>query len=152
MAKKKPTPRKRQTATVLTRIQGGIAKMRRDAEGLLKRARREASRLSGEQKRALDRAVGEVKKLRSDFEKVVKRTSKDVEARSKRLLSTLEKEAEKRLEPIVGRLTGPSRQEIQSLARRVQHLERLVKEHSHAAPPAPTTESTPSSTDAPQVG
>jgi tRNA C32,U32 (ribose-2'-O)-methylase TrmJ len=46
----------------------------------------------------------------------------------------LEKNAQKRLEPVVKRFFGrnlASRQEIQSLARRVQELEHVVKQHSH---------------------
>lgn len=149
MPKKKPARRKPQATPVLSRIQGGIKKMQRDAEALLGRARKEATRLSRDQKRALDRVVKEVRRLSGDFEKGVKRTSKDLEARSKQLLSTLEKDVEKRLEPIVDRLVGPSRQEVHGLARRVRELEHLVQQHSHAAPspsaPAPSAppESTP---------
>lgn len=135
-AKKKVVPKKVQSSSVLSRIQGGIKKMQRNAETLLGRARKEAARLSNEQKRTLDRVIKEAKRLRSDFEKSVKRTSKDLELRSKRLLSTLEKDVEKRIEPIVNRLVGPSRREVQSLARRVRELEQQVKQHSHAEPPA----------------
>ena len=149
-AKKKAAPKKTkrtQSSSVLSRIQGGITKMQRNAETLLGRARKEAARLSTEQKRTLDRAVKEAKRLRSSFEKSVKQTSKDLESRSKRVLSTLEKEVEKRIEPVVNRLIGPSRQEVQSLVRRVHQLEKLVKQHSHAeapaaAPPASTAPGT----------
>jgi polyhydroxyalkanoate synthesis regulator phasin len=137
MAKKKTARAKAQSSSVLSRIQGSVKKMQRDAQALLGRARKEAVRLSHEQKRAVDRVIGEAKRLRSDFEKSVKRTSKDLESRSKRLLSTLEKDVEKRIEPVVNRLVGPSRQEVQSLTRRVHELEQLVKQHSHAETPAP---------------
>lgn len=74
----------------------------------------------------------------------MKQTSKDLESRSRGLLSTLEKKAEKRLEPIVRRLVGPSRQEVQNLSRRVHHLEQLMKQLTHEAPtppaPAPATQ------------
>src|SRR5271169_6279652 len=142
-AKKKAGPKKTESSSVLSRIQGGIKTMQRNAETLLGRARKEAARLSNEQKRTLDRVVKEAKRLRSDFEQSVKRTSKDLESRSKRLLSTLEKDVEKRIEPVVNRLVGPSRQEVQSLARRVHELEKLVKQHSHVEIPAAAT---PSST------
>jgi polyhydroxyalkanoate synthesis regulator phasin len=140
MAKKKAVRRKVQKKTpVLSRIQGGVKKMQRDAEALLGRARKEAVRLSHEQKRTLDRVVGQARRLRADFEKSVKRTSKDLESRSKRLLATLEKDIEKRLEPVVSRLVGPSRQEVQSLSRRVRELEQRVNQHSHAETPAAPT-------------
>ncbi len=145
-AKKNAAPKKakkKQASSVMSRIQGGIKTMQRNAETLLGRARKEAARLSNEQKRTLDRVIKEAKKLRSDFEKSVKRTSKELEARSKRLLSTLEKDVEKRIEPVVSRLVGPSRQEVRNLTRRVHELEQLVRQHSHAetpgaAPPPPT--------------
>jgi len=137
--KKKVAPKKVPSSSVLSRIQGGVKKMQRDGEALLGRARREAVRLSSEQKRMLDRVVKEAKQLRSDFEKAVKRTSKDLESRSKRMLSTLEKDVEKRIEPVVNRLVGPSRQEVQNLTRRVHEIEQLVKRHSHAETPAAAT-------------
>ena len=136
MAKKKAVRGKVRSAPVLSRLQGGVKQVRRDAEAVLSRARREAVRLSRDQKRALDGVVKQAQRLRSDFEKLVKRTSKDLESRPKQLLAMLEKEAEKRLEPIVKRLLGPSRQEIQRLARRVHALEQLMQQHSHAETPA----------------
>lgn len=142
-AKKKAVSKKVQPSSVLSRIQGGIKTMQRNAETLLGRARKEAARLSNEQKRTLDRVIKEAKRLRSDFEKSVKRTSKDLEVRSKHLLSTLEKEVERRIEPVVNRLVGPSRQEVQSLARRVHELEQLVKQRSHGENPAAATPPSP---------
>lgn len=135
MAKKAARP-KVQSSPVVSHIQSGIKKMQRDAEALLKRARTEAVRLSRDQKRAVDRVVTEAQRLRSDLQKAAKQTSKDLESRSRQLLSTLEKTAEKRLEPIVHRVLGPSRQEVQNLARRVHHLEQLMKQQTHAEAPA----------------
>jgi polyhydroxyalkanoate synthesis regulator phasin len=151
--KKKVVRRKAQKTPVLSRIQGGVKKMQRDAEALLGRARKEAVRLTREQKRVLDRVVGEARRLRGDLEKSVKRTSKNLESRSKRLLTTLEKDIEKRLEPVVNRLVGPSRQEVQSLSRRVRELEQLVKQHSHADTPAapPPAPSAPPEAISPSV-
>lgn len=136
MPKKKPARRKTQGTPVLSRIQGGIKKMQREGEALLGRARKEATRLSQEQKRALEQVAKKVQRLSSDFEKGVKRTSKDLEARSKELFSKLEKDIEKRLEPIIDRVVGPSRQEVQRLSRRVHELEQLVQQHAPATPPA----------------
>jgi len=154
MAKKKAARRKVESSSVVSRIQSGLKRMQRDAETVLSRARKEAVRLSHEQKRTLDRVVSEARRLRSDFEKSAKRTSKDLESRSKRLLSRLEKEVEKRIEPVVSRLVGPSRQEVQNLARRVHHLEQLVKQQSHPETPTASTQSSlfPPDTDAPSAG
>ncbi len=142
MARKKARP-KVQSSPVVSHIQSGIKKMQRDTEALLRRVRSEAVRLSRDQKRAVDRVVGEAQRLRSDLQKVVKQTSKDLESRSRQLLSTLEKETEKRLEPVVRRLVGPSRQEVQNLSRRVHHLEQLMKQHTHAETPAAPAQAPP---------
>lgn len=136
MAKKKVTRSKVQSTPVLSRIQSNVKQMQRDAEAVLSRARKEAVRLSHDQKRALDGVIKQALRLRSDFEKLVKRTSKDLESRPKQLLALIEKEAEKRLEPIVKRLLAPSRHAVQSLSQRVQDLEQQVKQHAHAEPPA----------------
>jgi polyhydroxyalkanoate synthesis regulator phasin len=143
MAKKKVARKTPQSSPLLSRIQGGINKMQRDAETVLSRVRKEAARLSNERKRTLDRVVKEATRLRSDVEKSVKRTSKELEARSRRLLSSVEKDVGERIEPIVNRLIGPSRQEVQNLTRRVHELEQLVKQHSHAETPAAAPQPSP---------
>jgi polyhydroxyalkanoate synthesis regulator phasin len=148
MAKKKAAPKKTQSSSVLSRIQGGVKRMQRNAETLIGRARKEAARLSNEQKRTLARVSKEAKRLRSDFEKSVKRTSKDLESRSKRVLARLEKDVQQRIEPVVNRLVGPSRHEVQNLTRRVRELERLVKQHSHAETRAAATPAAPLPPDA----
>ncbi|MFI5366345.1 MAG: hypothetical protein ACHQ4J_12050 [Candidatus Binatia bacterium] len=154
MAKKKAVRKKVEPGTVLSRLQSGLKKMQRDAEALLGRARKEAVRLSGDQKRALNRVVSEAKRFRSDAQKIAKRTAKDLEARSKRLLSTLEKDVEKRIEPVVNRLVGPSRQEVQDLTRRVHQLEQSLQQHSHTATalPPPPPPLVPSDAVSPAVG
>jgi transposase len=136
MAKKQVTRRKPQSTPVLSRVRSGVQQMQRDAEAALNRARKEAARLSRQQQRALTGVVKQAQGLRSDFEKLVKRASKDIEARPKQILALLEKEAEKRLEPIVKRLLAPSRQEMRRLAQRVHDLEQLLQQHAHAEPPA----------------
>ena len=82
----------------------------------------------------------------------VKRTSKDLEARPKELLALLEKQAEKRLEPIVKRLVAPSRNTLHSLTRRVEELEAQLKQHAHPAPPATSTPPSPADAVAPSAG
>jgi BMFP domain-containing protein YqiC len=148
MPKKKPARRKSATGPLLARLQGGLKKMQRDAEGLLSRARKEAVRLSREQKQAVDRVISQAKRLRTDFEKSVKQTSKDLESRSKRLLSALEKDIEKRIEPavrqLVERLDLPSRREVQNLSQRFHALEAQVQQHSHAETPEAPGQQTPS--------
>ena len=150
MAKKRTVRRKPQAKPMLSRVQAGVKKMQRNAKALVGRARKEAARLSHEQKRGFDRVATEVQRLRSDFDKLVRQTSKDIESRSRHLLTSLEKDIDKRLEPILRRLTGPSRQEVQNLAQRVHQLEQLVKQHTHAAPTtAPPVASPPPVTSPP---
>jgi polyhydroxyalkanoate synthesis regulator phasin len=138
MAKTRVTRRKTQAAPVLSRLQGNLKKLQRDAEAMLSRARKEAVRVSRDQKQAVDRIGSEARRLRSDLQKLVKQTSTDLESRSKGFLATIEKEAEKRLKPVVRRLVGdlPLRQEMHQLARRVQELEQRLKQHEHPEPTA----------------
>ncbi len=129
MAKKKAaSSHKPQTAQVLSRLQGNIKRLQRDAESLMSRTRKQATSLiSRDQKRALDRLFGQAQRLRTDLEKRAQRASKDVESRAERFLSTLEKEASKRLGPLLRRLDVPSRQEVHTLSRRIGQLERRLR-------------------------
>jgi len=133
MAKKKPARRKPQANPVLARIQTGLKKMQRDGEAVMSRVRTEATRVSREQQRAVTALLAEAKRFRGDLNKLVKHASKDLESQSKRVLSALEKEAEKRIEPVVSRLVGSDtlRHEVQKLSERVRELENAVRQHSH---------------------
>ena len=140
MAKRKIAASKPQTSQVLSRLQGNLKRLQRDAETLLGRTRKQASQLiSRDQKRALDRLFGQAQRLRSDLEKRAQRASKDVEARAERFLSTLEKEAGKRLEPLLRRLDLPSRQEVHSLSRRIGQLERRLRSNRETRTASPTS-------------
>lgn len=139
--KRKATKSKPQTSQVLSRLQQNMKKLQRDADSLMRQTRRQATQLIGrDQKRALDRLFSQAQRIRSDLEKRAQRASKDVESRAERFLSTLEKEAAKRMGPLMRRLDLPSRQEIQSLSRRIAQLERRVRE---GFKPTPRTEPAP---------
>lgn len=140
MAKKRaarPMTRKAPKTSVLSRLPGDIKKLQRDAQSLLQQTRKETARLTQDQKRALGRVVTQAQQLRKDFDGLVKRTSKDLESRSKRFLSTVQQQAEKRLEPVLKRVLGgelASRDDVQALARRVHALEERLGQHTHAEP------------------
>jgi F0F1-type ATP synthase membrane subunit b/b' len=148
MAKKKTASSTSQTNQVLGRLQNNLKTLQRDAENLLGRTRKQASQLiSRDQKRALDRLFSQAQRLRADLEKRAQRASKDVESRAERFLSTLEKEAGKRIEPLLRRLDLPSRQEIHNLSRRIGQLERRLRSTRSSAPEKPTTRETESAAD-----
>jgi polyhydroxyalkanoate synthesis regulator phasin len=139
MPKRRAVRSKTQTNQVLSRLQGNMKKLQRDAKGLLARTRKQANSLiSRDQKRALDRLFSQAQRLRTDLEKRAQRASKDVESRADRFLSTLEKEAAKRLGPLLRRLDVPSRQEVHSLSRRIGQLERRVRPGRKSVAEAPT--------------
>ncbi len=142
MAKKK-TVRRASKPPILAHLQSNLKQLQRDAESVLRQARKETARLGQDQKRALQRVVNEARGLRRDFEGVVKQTSKDLEARSKQFLATLQKEAARRLDPVLKQLSGRDagvRDEVQKLSRRVQELEKIVKGHAREAAPPPSTQ------------
>lgn len=148
MATKKRAASKTQTSEVLTRLQGNMRRLQKDAEALLGRTRKQASNLiSRDQKRALDRLFSQAQRLRTDLEKRAQRASRDVESRAERFLSTLEKEAGKRIAPLLKRLDLPSRQEIHNLSRRIGQLERRVRSlrpgQSDPSEPADDTHASP---------
>ena len=141
MPKKKATRKKSPVRQALPRLQVNLKKLGRDAEALLGRARKQATQLvTRDQKQAMQRLLRHAQELRVDLDRRFQHASKDLEARSRRFFATLEKEAEKRLDPIVNRLVGPSRREIQSLSRRVHHLEQVLNQRQPAgtAPSMPT--------------
>ena len=119
--KTKPTSASSRT---LSRLQGSMKRLQKDAEALLRRTQKQATSLiSKDQRRAVDRLLGQATRLRDDLEKRAERATKDLEARAERFLATLEKEAAKRVEPLLRRLDLPSRHEVQTLARRLNQLE-----------------------------
>jgi len=137
MPKKKAAGATSQASQVLTRLQSNMKKLQRDAEHLLGRTRKQATQLiSRDQKRALDRLITQAQRLRVDLEKRAQRASKEVESRAEQFFSTLEREAAKRLGPLLRRLDVPSRQELNSLSRRIGQLERRVTSKG----PAPADE------------
>jgi hypothetical protein len=110
MAKRKAPRNKPPAGSVLSRVQGNLTRLQRDAEAILRRRR-------------------------TEFERLVTRTSRELEKRSQRLLSTVEHRASKRLEPLVKRLAGralASRKEVQSLSRQIQELEQVLKPHARS--------------------
>jgi len=140
MAKKKAAGSKVQTSHVLARLQSNMKSLQRDAEALLSRTRKQAEQLiSRDQKRAVGRLVDQAKRLRVDLEKRARQVSRDVEVRAQRLVTTAEKEASKRLEPLLKRLDLPTRAEVHGLSRRIAQLEKRARTARSApisAPPA----------------
>ncbi|MBI3783655.1 MAG: phasin family protein [Deltaproteobacteria bacterium] len=128
MAKKRASAKTGMTTQVLDRLQQNIRQLQRDAESIVGRTSRQATQLiSRDQKRALERMLDQAQKLRTDLEKRAQRASKDLESRAERFLGTLEKETTKRLVPLLRRLDLPSRQEVNTLARRLGQLERRLR-------------------------
>ena len=145
MAKKKAAS-KADANQILSRLQGNMKRLQREAEGLLGRTRKQATQLiSRDQRRALDRLFSQAKKLRTDLEKRAERASKSVESRAEQFISTLEKETSKRLAPILKRLDLPSRKELDALSRRMGQLEKRVRVSR------PVAAATPSVTAMPQA-
>ncbi|HVM96437.1 MAG TPA: phasin family protein [Candidatus Acidoferrales bacterium] len=141
MAKRQARAKTGVTSQVLDRLQQNIRQLQRDAEAVVGRTSKQASQLiTRDQKRALERMIGQAQRLRNDLEKRAQRASKDLESRAERFLGTLEKETTKRLVPLLRRLDLPSRQEVNTLVRRLGQLERRVRAAettSSTASPAP---------------
>ena len=135
MPMKKTAGTKPRTSQVFSRLQDNMRQLQRDAEALMRRTRTQATKLiTRDQRRALDRLLRQAQRLRTDLERRAQRASKDVEARTEHFLSTLEKQASKRLRPILQRLDVPSRQDVHSLSRRIAQLEARMKSTPKPSP------------------
>lgn len=118
----------------LAALQERMARLQKDAEGILRKTQKQAANLiSKDQRKALDRLLGQATRLRDDLEKRAERAAKDLEARAERVRLTLEKEVSKRMEPVLRRLDLPTRREIQALGKRIAQLERAMASRRHSA-------------------
>lgn len=139
MATRRAKPAKDNNA--LAALQDRMARLQKDAEGLLRKTQKQAASLiSKDQRKALDRLLGQATRLRDDLEKRAERAAKDLEARAERVRLTLEKEVSKRMEPVLRRLDLPTRKELQALAKRIGQLERSMgpRKSPPKASPAPS--------------
>ena len=72
--------------------------------------------------------LSQAQKLRNDIQKRAERALKDLEDRTQKLISAIEKQAEKGVEPILRSLNLASRDEVEKLKKRLNHIEKRLEE------------------------
>ncbi|MBI2963802.1 MAG: phasin family protein [Deltaproteobacteria bacterium] len=121
----------------LARLQESIRSVQAEGEKLLARLRKDAGKLvSRDQRKVLEALVDQARAIRSDIQKRTEKALRAIEARGKKLLSQIEARTKKGVGPLVRRLSLPSKDEVERLARRLSALEKRVDEIlSKSAPP-----------------
>ena len=84
--------------------------------------------MTKDQRKAFDRLVSQAKSLRKDLQKRAEKAIKSIEERGEQIRKRIETQAEKGFEPLVRRLSLPSKADIDALKRRVSNLEQRVSD------------------------
>jgi polyhydroxyalkanoate synthesis regulator phasin len=113
----------------LNQVQESIRTLQSESEKLFARARREAGKLIGkDQRKALENLFDQVKAIRDDIQERTEKTLRTLWTGAEKILSQIESKAKMRLDPIVRRMSLPSKYEVELLAKRLSSLEKKVDE------------------------
>ena len=108
-------------------LQDSVHNLQSRAEELLDRIRKEAGALVGKDtRRKLDHLLNQARAFPRDVQKRGAKTLKALEARASGAASEIRTQVAKRFEPLVGRLSLPSKHEVELLAKRLSSLEKKV--------------------------
>jgi len=123
----------------LAQVQESIRNFQAESEKLLARARKEAGKLIGkDQRKLIESFFEQATAIRDDIRKRTEKALKEFGTRVEKILSQIGAQTKKRLDPLVRRLSLPSRHEVELLAKRLSSLEKKVDElagakNTHAA-------------------
>ena len=123
----------------LAQVQESIRNFQAESEKLLARARKEAGKLIGkDQRKLIESFLDQAMAIRDDIRKRTEKALKAFGTGAEKILSQIGAQTKKRLDPMVRRLSLPSRHEVELLAKRLSALEKKVDEladakNTHAA-------------------
>ena len=113
----------------LEQVQGTLKRVQAEGERMVGRIRKDAGELlSANRQKAVQDLLKQAQKLRGDLQKRAERAVKDLEKQGQRIVALIEKQAEKGVEPIVRSLNLPTRDEFDSLKKRMAQLEKRLDE------------------------
>ena len=113
----------------LAQVQDSIRNLQSEGEKLLTRIRKEAGKLvSKDQRKAIDNLISQAKAIRNDIQKRSEKAIKMLESRAEKLYAQIESQTKKRIDPLVRRLSLPTKHEVEQLAKRLSSLEKKVGE------------------------
>jgi poly(hydroxyalkanoate) granule-associated protein len=111
----------------LAQVQDSIRNLQSEGEKLLTRIRKEAGKLvSKDQRKAIDNLISQAKAIRNDIQKRSEKAIKMLESRAEKLYAQIEAQTKKRIDPLVRRLSLPTKHEVEQLAKRLSSLEKKV--------------------------
>jgi polyhydroxyalkanoate synthesis regulator phasin len=110
-------------------LQDSFRSLQSRAEDILERVRKEAGKLTGKERhKAIEHLLNQAKTLPADLQKRAAKALKILEARASNALSEVRTQTSKRLDPLVSRLSIPSKHEVDLLAKRLSSLEKKVED------------------------
>ncbi len=113
----------------LAQVQDSIRNLQSEGEKLLTRIRKEAGKLvSKDQRKAIDNLISQAKAIRNDIQKRSEKAIKMLESRAEKLYAQIEAQTKKRIDPLMRRLSLPTKHEVEQLAKRLSSLEKKVGE------------------------
>jgi len=116
-------------------VQDSLCSLQSGVQDLFDSIRKEAGKLTnGEWRRDLNHLAAQARALPSDVPKRAGRALKSLEKSTTKLLSEAQTFAGKRLEPLVNRLSLPSKHEVELLAKRLAALEKSIEDLHKAEP------------------
>jgi hypothetical protein len=116
------------TAPAFARVRNSIRSLQSSAEEILEGVRKQAGKFAGtDRRKAIEHVVSQAKAFPADLQKGATKSLKALEARTSDALSEIRTQASKRLEPLVSRLSIPSKHEVDLLAKRLSSLEKKVE-------------------------
>jgi len=112
----------------LGQVQDALRNLQSEGEKLVSRFRKEAGKLiSKDQRTAIDNLLSQARSIRNDIQKRSEKALKTLESRAEKLYAQIETQAKKRLDPLVRRLSLPTKHEVELLAKRLSSLEKKVE-------------------------
>ncbi|MGH7821307.1 MAG: phasin family protein [Candidatus Binatia bacterium] len=123
------TKAKNATFASFRQVQDSIRSLQKEGEKLASRVQKEVLNLvSKDQRKALERVLDQATRIRKDLQKRAERAMKEIETRAEKLFKRIEARAEQGIDPVIRRLNLPSRQDVESLGKRLSMLEKKVEE------------------------
>ena len=110
-------------------FQDSVRSLQSGVEELLERVRKEAGKLARkDQYKTIEHLLSRARSFPTDLQKRATKTMKSFTARTSNTVSQVRAQASKRLDPLLSRLSIPSKHEVEQLAKRLSSLEKKVEE------------------------
>src|SRR5262245_45355576 len=101
-------------------LQDSVRSLQSGAEELLERVRKEAGKLVGKDRgKTIEHLLSRGKSFPTDLQKRAAKALRSLGARAANAISEVQTQASKRLDPLVSRLSIPSKHEVELLAKRL---------------------------------